>query len=238
MRAGHQLAWAATMMVAAQGAIAQTTPLPPLPPIPGSVRVLVVDYVEDQVIRLQGMPGYQIAIEFAGDERIENVALGDSGAWQATANKRGDHLFLKPVQGGVSTNMVVVTDRRLYTFELSPFTGSTEQLVYAVRFRFPAAASADATEPAVARVEGQYRLSGDRAVRPSALSDDGVHTYAEWPANVALPAIYAVDGEGREILANGAMRDGLYVIDSVAARLVFRRDKQVAYARRFLPKAR
>lgn len=221
------------LSAAATGTVAQD--LPPPPPPPGSVHVLVVDYAEDRVVPLQGAPGYQVAIEFGGDERIENVAVGDSGAWQVTSNKRGDHLFVKPVQGGVSTNMVVVTDRRLYTFDLMPLMGSPDQMVYAIRFRYPPPA---APGPAMGEMTGYYRLSGDRAIRPSAISDDGVHTYMEWPAGVALPAIYALDGDGRETLANGAMRDGVYVVDSVGARLVFRRDARVAHARRLVPKRR
>lgn len=214
----------------------QAGPEQPSPPPYGSAHVLVVDYVEDQVVPLQGAPGYQTTIELGGDERIENVAVGDSGAWQVTANKRGDHLFVKALQSGVSTNMVVVTDRRLYTFDLSPLAGSIDRMVYTLRFRYPPPAGpAPAT---MGTVVGYYRLGGDRAIRPAAISDDGVRTFMQWPATLALPAIYTLDAEGHEVLANGAMREGMYVIDSIAARLVFRRDRRVAYARRQVAKPR
>lgn len=215
----------------------QPAPLPmplPAPPAYGSGRVVALDYAEDQAVAVQGTPGYQVTIEFGGDERIENVAVGDSAAWQVTANKRGDHLFVKALQAGVATNMVVVTDRRLYTFDLVPLAGPVSQMVYTIRFRYPPPAIAAAP---VGTVAGRYRLSGDRAIRPAAISDDGTHTAMQWPANVALPAVYTLDAEGRETLANGAMRDGTYVIDGIAARLVFRRDRRVAYARRLTAKA-
>ena len=35
-----------------------------------------------------GKAGIQSTIEFADDERIENVAVGDSNAWQITPNRR------------------------------------------------------------------------------------------------------------------------------------------------------
>ncbi len=38
-------------------------------------------------------------IEFGHGERIENVAVGDSSAWQVTPNKRANLLFLKPLFG-------------------------------------------------------------------------------------------------------------------------------------------
>ena len=58
-------------------------------------------YDADQVVQLQGAPGYQLDVEFAPDERIESVAVGDSAAWQVTPNRRGDRLFVKPLQAGV-----------------------------------------------------------------------------------------------------------------------------------------
>ena len=55
-------------------------------------------YDADQVVPLQAAPGYQVMLEFGADERIENVAVGDSAAWQVTPNRSGDHVFVKPLQ--------------------------------------------------------------------------------------------------------------------------------------------
>jgi type IV secretion system protein VirB9 len=214
-------------------AVAQVRPQPGT----GDPRVQSVEYNAEQVVQLQGAPGYQITVEFAPDERIENVAVGDSGAWQVSANKRGDHVFVKPLMAGVSTNMVVVTDVRSYAFELVPLFGPQPDMAYTVRFRYPSpvpvTASGTATEgAAAAAARGRYRLSGDRAVRPSGIDDDGAKTYIEWPADHSLPAVYSVDAKGKESLVNGNMRDGIFVIDSVVDKLVFRLDRQVARATR------
>lgn len=227
---------ASLAFLVAMPAPAQTDPLPPPPAPPGSVRMQTIDYVEDRVIVVQGTPGYQTTIEFGGDERIQNVSVGDSTAWQVTANKRGDHLFVKALSNGVSTNMVVVTDHRLYTFDLTPLTGPISDMTYAIRFRY--APPSDAGTTAIATTAGRYRVHGTRALRPAAISDDGIHTYIEWPASATLPATYAIDGDGREIVAAGAMRDGVYVVDSVAPRLIFRRDRRAAYADRLRSNAR
>lgn len=208
--------------------------LPPLPGPPGPAglpasQVRLVDFVPDQIIRVQSAPGYQLMIELAPDEQIENVALGDSGAWQITANKRGDRLFVKPIQAGVTTNMIVITDVRVYSFELEPLPGPQPDMAYAIRFRYPAPSNG---APADATPAGNYKLGGNRALRPRGMHDDGVHTYIEWPADQPLPAIYAVDGNGKESLVNGMMRDGRMVIDSIQKRLVFRIDRQRATATR------
>ncbi|MEA1015858.1 TrbG/VirB9 family P-type conjugative transfer protein [Sphingosinicella sp. LY1275] len=214
----------------------------PLPPPPtADPRVQTIDYREDQVIVLQAAPGYQLTVELGADERVENVAVGDSGAWQVTANRRGDMLFIKPLQSGVTTNMTVVTDARLYAFDLVPLYGPSPEMAYRVRFRYPAAQGAAPADDAAGEatlIEGRYRLSGVRALRPARISDDGRHTYIEWPKDAALPAVYALDARGEETLVNGMMRDGLFVVDSVVPRLAFRIDRQVARATRVVPRRR
>ena len=200
-------------------------------PQPGSgdPRLQSVDYNADQVVRLEVAPGYQMTVELAPDEQIENVAVGDSGAWQVTANRRGDRLFIKPLQAGIATNMTVITNARVYAMELTPLFDASA-MAYTVRFRYPEAEEEEAAEVDPAAVVGRYRLSGDRAIRPSGIGDDGRRTYIEWPAERALPAVYGIDSQGHETLVNGQMRDGLFVLDTVLPRLVFRMDRQVARA--------
>lgn len=225
-----RLALAALIALAPAGLPAQVRPAPGS----GDPRIQNVLYNEDQVVQLQGTPGFQIDVEFAADEAIENVAVGDSAAWQVTPNRRGDHLFVKPLVAGVTTNMTVVTTARTYFFELAPL--SSGEMAYTVRFRYPNAQPA-ADEATATNVEGRYRLSGAHALRPSRIADDGVHTYIEWPHEASLPAVYALNGQGQETLVNGGMRDGLFVIDGISQRLVFRIDQNVARADRVAPRA-
>ena len=201
----------------------------------GDPRIQSIDYTPDQVFQLSGAPGYAINVELSPDEQVENVAVGDSSAWQVTANHRGDRLFIKTLQP-VPTNMTVVTNIRLYNFDLVP--GTPSDIAYTVRFHYPAATeTSDGAEDAPSAYgEGRYRLSGDKALRPSAISDDGRHTYVAWPKDRALPAVYALNEAGQEILVNGMMRDEVYVIDSVSQKLVFRVDDHIARAERMKPR--
>jgi type IV secretion system protein VirB9 len=205
----------------------------------GDPRIQSIEYAPDQVFQLQGTPGYSITVELSPDEQVENVAIGDSGAWQVTANRRGDHLFVKALQGGVPTNMTVVTNVRLYNFELVPLSGASSDMAYTIRFHYPSptdAAGAGAEDAPSANGEGRYRVSGDKALRPSAISDDGRHTYVTWPRDRSLPAVYALNEAGEETLVNGMMRDDIFVIDSVSQKLVFRIDNQTARAERMKPR--
>lgn len=198
----------------------------------GDPRIQSVVYDALQVVQLQVAPGFQLSVEFAPDERIENVAVGDSGAWQVSANKRGDHLFIKPLQAGVPSNLTVVTDTRSYVFELDPVAGPTPDMPYVVRFQYPEPVRATVAGSEASAGAARYRFDGVRALRPTAMSDDGSKTYVAWGRDQSLPAIFGVDELGKEVLVNGAVRDGRYVIDGVFNRVVFRRAREVASATR------
>jgi len=200
-------------------------------PSGGDPRVQSVEFQPDQVVALAVAPGYQMMLEFAPDERIESVAVGDATAWQVTPNRSGDRVFIKALQA-LPSNLTVVTSARLYAFDLNPLFGPSADMAYVVRFTYPGTPSAAAEAEDGPAVEGRYRLSGARALRPSRISDDGQHTYIEWPRDRTLPAVYALDESGQESLVNGMMREDLFVIDAVVSRLVFRIDRRVARATR------
>lgn len=198
--------------------------------IPGDPRLRVIPYDPAQVVRLTAATNYQMTVIFSPDERVENVAIGDSEAWQATLNNQGDALFLKALRTGGSTNMTVITDVRVYSFELNPAFAPGPDTPFTVRFTYPETDSpaVPAPRPGV----GRYRLGGARALRPAAITDDGVRTTIEWRPQQILPAVFAIDERGDEILLDGNMRDGRYVIDAVHRTLLFRLEHQTARANR------
>lgn len=204
-------------------------------PRPGAVdpRIRTVAYDPDQVVRLTGYFGIQTMLEFAPDERIENVSIGDAMGWQVTPNKKANLLFLKPLDRTAATNMTVVTDRRRYVFELvvAGPKASAKDLAYVVRFLVPAPAPVFVAAPPpappaapVARNEA-YSVKGDAAIRPSRIFDDGAATYFAWPRQADLPAVFVVGADGVEGLANAVVRDGYLVVDQLAPRFVLRSGK-------------
>lgn len=214
------------------GAASQVRPQPGI----GDARMQTVDYRRDQVVEVEAAPGYQVMIALAPDEQIQNVAVGDSGAWQVVASQSGNMLFVRPTAGGISTNMTVITSARFYAFDLVPANGSPP---YEIRFRYPPDPGTETGAMAsdAAAAVGMYRMGGTRALWPVRMHDDGMKTYIDWPSDVALPAVFVIDDYGRERLANGNMRGGLYVIDSVHEALLFRIDRKTARAKRYLPEA-
>ena len=225
----------ALSLFAAASGMAQVQPLPG----DGDPHLQVVDYQPGRIVQLRGAPGYQLMVELSPDEQIQSVAVGDSAAWQVNINKAADRLFLKPQLAGSSTNLTVVTSVRPYAFELFATPEPQPDMPYTVQFRYPAPASAPAADAsfvdvaAARRRLSRYKISGDRVLRPAAVTDDGYRTFIRWPKGASIPAVYAVDASGREVLANGMMgTDDIYVLDGAPRALTFRIDGDVARARR------
>ena len=221
-------------ILAASRALGQVAPQPG----GGDAHLQVVNYDAGQIVQLRGAPGYQLMVELSPDEQVQTVAVGDSAAWQVSLSKSGDRLFVKPVQADVPTNMTVVTSVRVYNFELMPLSGPAPDMPYTVQFQYPTPRSSApdgqfVDVSAASRRLSKYRISGDRALRPISVSDDGERTYISWAKGGPIPAVYALDQLGREILTNGMMTpDDVYVVDGAPRRLSFRIDHNVARAER------
>ena len=95
-----------------------------------------------------------------------------------------------------------------------------------------------APDIAVEPVTTRYKLSGNKALWPTAMSDDGQFTAIVWAPGTTMPAVYLINERGKEAIVNGTVRDGAYMIEGVASRYVFRLGKDSASARRLIDKAR
>jgi type IV secretion system protein VirB9 len=227
-----------SLLLSAAPVLAQVQPQP----VGGDPHLQAVDYDPGQIVRLRGAPGYEMMIELSPDEQVKSVALGDGSAWQVSVNKEGERLFLKPAQPDVSTNMTVVTSVRVYNFDLAALSAPSPDMPYTVQFRYPApkAGTADGGYVDVASVTrriSRYKVGGDRQLWPTTITNDGQHTFIDWPRSAPIPAVYAVDANGHDALVNGMMgTDDIYVVDGVPDRLIFRIDDGVAYAVRLPPK--
>ena len=198
-------------------------------PMMSDRRIRLLPYDPDQVVTLSVSPGFASVVELAEDERVENLIVGNSSAWQVTANKRGDRVIVKPLAGASQTNMVVLTATRRYVFMLDPF-GDTS---FVMRFSYPQPVQA----AAAVVPEVTYRLRGDKILFPLAMYDDGRRTVIRWSAQHPLPAVFAINGT-QERLINGRMVGDDYIVEGASPRYRFRYGGADATAIRQTPKRR
>lgn len=202
-------------------------------------------YNPAEVVRINGQTKVQATIAFDDGERIENVAIGDSEAWQVTPNKRANLLFIKPLSSTARTNMTVVTDQRTYLFDL--VASAKARPLYVLRFTYPpepekeapllaevpnSVELAAATDPYAvvnpAELNFEWAAKGDKNLLPTRAYDDGEATFLTWPDNQPVPAILIKDHEGTEGPVNFAVRGTMIVVAGVPSEIILRSGDNLA----------
>ena len=202
-------------------------------------RIRMVPYNENEVYKFMGHYGYQSAIEFGDDEDIKTVSIGDSTAWQVVPS--GTRLFLKPIEPNPQTNMMVVTNRHVYNFELNG--KETENIVdkdmtFVLRFVYPG--ESDVTFLGKDKVPNpqidlhpekfnmRYTMSGSQDISPIRIFDDGEFTYFQFKdINADIPAFFMVDSEGREAIINYRTVGDYVVVERVSSQFTLRHGADV-----------
>ncbi|MEJ2457080.1 MAG: TrbG/VirB9 family P-type conjugative transfer protein [Novosphingobium sp.] len=206
-------------------------------------------YSDNEVVRIDGKAGIQAVIAFGDSEAIENVAVGDSQAWQITPNKRADLLFVKPLETAARTNMTVVTNRHTYFFDL--VASPKSKPLYMLRFTYkdepgktsvPGAAMAALNPAEKALASGDpmavpadpaslnfaWKRSGSDKLMPARIYDDGNSTFLVWPEKSSVPAILVENEKGEEGPVNYAVHDSTIVLPDVPDKIILRSGKAVA----------
>lgn len=188
---------------------------------PEAVASTEYPFAERGLYDLVAAPGRitDIVLE-AGETLVEThpIAAGDTVRWVIGDTTSGEganrrvHVLVKPVQGDLSTNLIINTSRRTYHLQLR---ASDRAFLSQVAWRYPAPAmrSPDgAARPAAALVVAPprppdpahlnfgYRLKGVANWRPARVFDDGARTYVEFGPAVALtdlPPLFIVGPDGK-----------------------------------------
>ena len=169
-------------------------------------------------------------------ETLGAVAAGDTVRWVIgdTTSGGGDtkrtHVLVKPFTAGLSTNLVITTDKRTYHLAL---TSTDRAVMSALSWIYPqdqlialkaAAERARAEQPVavglqVEQLHFNYAISGDQpAWRPLRAFDDGRQTFIEFPANLGVgeaPPLFLVDSKGTASLVNYRVQGRFYVVDRI-----------------------
>lgn len=204
-------------------------------------RVRQVVYDPNQVYEIVGTYGYQTSIEFAPDELVKVVSLGDSIAWQTVPYQ--NRLFLKPVEPNAVTNLTVITDKRTYYFKLNS-SRNRESMTYLVRFHYPNANLQLGTGTGVSsavthqgfdptRVNMDYGVTKQtNGLDLKRVFDDGQFTYFLFQEGTDIPTVYQVGADGTESLVN-TRREGPYlVVERTADQFTLRSGKAFVCVKR------
>jgi len=200
--------------------------------------VQVYPFSEGALYRLYAAPERVTDIALQPGEAVISVAAGDTVRWTVgdTTSGTGDgkrvHILVKPFAAGLSTNLIITTDRRAYHVQLES-TAATAMA--ALSWTYPqdeliairrAAEQEKAAAPvasglAIEQLYFGYAITGDNpAWRPLRAFDDGRQTFIEFPASIAVgeaPPLFVLGETGDAQLVNYRVAGRFYIVDRLFA---------------------
>lgn len=183
-----------------------------------------------------------------GEVVLPPVTLGDSVRWKVMPAISGEgagrttHVMIKPTDAGLVTNLVLTTNRRIYTVKLVstqrewmprvafsyPDDMQGQWAAYQQNAGFAAAASSFGGGVDAAGLDFGYRVSGDNpAWKPVRVYTDGLKTYIEFTSAAMrseAPALVALADDGGWFsrpsaqFVNYRQLGNRFVVDSVLSR--------------------
>jgi P-type conjugative transfer protein TrbG len=198
--------------------------------------VQVFPWSEGALYHVYTAPERVTDIALQPGEMLGAVAAGDTVRWVIgdTSSGSGDakqtHVLIKPFAAGLSTNIVITTDRRSYHLALTStartamtalsWTYPADQLIALRKAAEQTAASAPVSSGlSLDQLHFNYAISGDEPVwRPLRAFDDGRQTFIEFPASLAVseaPPLFLVDPKGVTALVNYRVAGRFYVVDRI-----------------------
>ena len=207
-------------------------------PTPGheDKRILTTQFKSGEVYPINAVNGLITTVIFARGEEVLSFGSGFSTAWEFAS--RGNHFFMKPRGKEGTTNLVVVTNRRTYFFDVK-LTGNRKNATYRLLFEYPDEAAvqkaAAAEKELVQNLLNQSEIPAgnetvktenrtytmnfgsdreSRRIAPSEAYDNGRFTYLLMNPNTDFPAAYRVSA-GQESLINSHVEGNWLVIHGV-----------------------
>ena len=199
----------------------------------------VYPWTEGALFRLYAAPEHVTDIALQPGEVLQAISSGDTVRWtigdtiSGAGPTRRVHVLVKPFAAGLSTNMLIATDRRLYHLSLQS-TSTTPMAAIAWTYpdeplvmtrsgaTGPAADPADDTDTVdVGQLRFRYAIKGDTpAWRPVQVFDDSHKVIIEFPARLdqgEAPPLFVVGPRGDGQLVNYRVRGNRYIVDRLFA---------------------
>jgi type IV secretion system protein VirB9 len=190
-------------------------------------------------MRLKVARGGDLIVVLAEGEKPQSVSSGAPTSWSVLIGEPANTIVIHASAEAHDTFLSILTDQRSYNFLLSAVAPT--RAAYQVRMDYTGPDPTSASPSPTSSIVGgrpRYQMSGNRELRPIAITDDGSKTYIEWSADQAIPAVFALNRLNREETVDGYMREDIFTIDRVYDRLVFRIDRAVTIARRRVERKR
>lgn len=199
---------------------------------------MIFDWEQGKLYQVYTKPERITDIAFEVGESIVSIGGGDSQRWTISDTQSGKdpyvrrHIFVKPHQTGISTNLVITTDRRTYHVELHALDHVPYQA--SVSWKYPglpmimasnSVGSTKDTKPLTPmsglghkQLNFNYHfVASDRPTwMPRRVFDDGHKTYIKFPESMQdteAPILYGLSHAKEQEVLNYRRHKHFYIID-------------------------
>ncbi len=200
--------------------------------------IQVYPYSEGALYRLYAAPERVSDIALQPGEKLTSVSAGDTVRWvigdtlSGAGEAQRTHVLVKPFAPGLTTNLVITTDRRSYHLQLDStektamaaisWTYAQDQIAVLRRQNAVAEVALPvASNIALENIRFRYAISGDNPPwKPLRAFDDGHKVYIEFPRRIdqgEAPPLFVVGTDGGSELVNYRMRGNYYIVDRLFA---------------------
>ncbi len=196
-------------------------------PVLGDDGVLRFPFADREAPALFCRPLYVCDLVLEPGEIVTSIAIGDSSRWIVSSASSGanatPHILIKPTDMNLSTNLIVITNKRAYYVDLH--SANVTPMVR-VGFLYPTTPDAANEDPHgdmamdASVLDFKYQFSGSHELFPTMIYNDGKHTYVRLDPHIQeLPVLFAIGPNGDE-LVNYRVKDGSeYIVDAVPDRI-------------------
>ena len=181
-------------------------------PMPSDTRIKTFVYNPNEIYQVKFMTNYQSIIELQQGEDVRIITFGNPAGW-STPRLIDNQLFMKATEPGVKTNMIIITNRRKYFFEIMSSDEDSDsvsdaQITQYLQFFYPDLKSIDippktAQAAKVTLNENAMALATGRAIQQYEKRD------TDMVANVGeINTKYTYSGDGKGITPVMAFDNG------------------------------
>lgn len=188
-------------------------------------------YAPHETYQIYCQDGFVTDLKFKPGEQVTYVGAGDTTRWVIDRSAAGagalrqEHVYIKPVKRGLSTNIVINTNQR--TYQIHAISGSRynpmvswlvetdkELLWRQVREReIENMMTVNAKELHI-----HYKVSpGSRRWAPDSVFDDGQKTFLKMKPEIrtGVAPVFMIEENGKTVLVNYRIVGNYYIIDRI-----------------------
>lgn len=202
-------------------------------------RFRTVSYKPNAVYRLVVPYDTSTYLELEQGETVSSYSFNNQKqtAWDiATVQNR---VYIRPVESEANTQITLMTNKRVYFFELfakepeTPDIFKDKDFTFYTKFNYPTSEDGEGIKkyatsalPNLDKPEEynfNYTITGEEAIFPTKIFDDGRFTYFEFKEKGGvMPAIFTVDSTNHEAIANYRILGPYVAIETLNARFTLR----------------